>query len=275
MYMETTSNAHDFVPSLNGLPGRLVDKVHTLALRNPIAQRRTESLRRRVLTREFLDSTDYNHLMTRYLVLGRDGLHSAEWMTRNYRWRHFKRAAVLGAWRWLGVYENSEFLIPLVFGDGEGLDFGGARGPIGPNVPICDRLDTDVFGRPVAYQDLKAVKNRSLDYIFSSHTLEHIAALDGTLQLLNRKLKPGGVLVLHLPAYTCTRWRAGTHSYADAKGASPHVHTFYLALDPTVPADLRADKAAKPIDLHVRKHFTVEQASMVGDNSIWIVARKG
>ena len=271
----TTTHADGFAPSQSDLPRRAAEKVRTVALRNPIAQRRVDAQRRRILTRYFLESTEYNHLMTHHLQWGVDGLNSAEWMTRNYRWRHFKRAAVLGAWRWLGVYENSEFLIPLVFGDGEGLDFGGARGPISLDVPICDRLDTDVFGRPVAYQDLKAVKNRSLDYIFSSHTLEHLSALDGTLQMFSRKLKPGGLLVLLLPAYTCTRWRAGTHTYADAKGASAHVHTFYLALDPTVPADLRADKAAVPIDVRVRKHFTVEQASMVGDNSIWIVARKG
>jgi SAM-dependent methyltransferase len=273
--MHITTSADGFAPVVSGLPRRAADKVRTLALRNPITQRRTESLRRRVLTREFLDSTEYNRLMIRDLELGVDGLNSAERMTPNYRWRHFKRAAALGAWRWLGVYENSEFLIPLVFGDGAGLDFGGARGPIGLDVPVCDRLETDVFGCPVEYRDLKAVKNRSLDYVFSSHALEHIPALDGTLQLLSRKLKPGGVLVLNLPAYTCMRWRAGTHAYADEQGDSPHVHTFYLALDPAVPAALRAATSAVAIDVAVRKHFTVEDARMVGDNSIWIVARRG
>lgn len=272
--MHTTTNVDGLVPSLGGLPRRAADKVRTVALRNPIAQRRADAQRRRILTRDFLDSTGYNRLMTRYLEWGVDGLNSAELQTRNYRWRHVRQARVLGAWRWLGVYENSEFLVPLVFGGGQGLDFGGARGPISLDVPICDRLETDAFGRPVAYPDLKAVKNRSLDYIFSSHTLEHIPALDGTLQMFSRKLKPGGLLVLLLPAYTCTRWRAGTHTYADEKGASPHVHTFYLALDPSVPPDLRADRAAVPIDVRVRTHFAVEQARLVGDNSIWIVGRR-
>lgn len=264
--MHTSTSAGRIAPSAGEMPKRVAGKLRKLALSNPIAQRQAAIQRRRVLTHDFLASPRYDALMRRDWQPAVDGLNSAEWQTPNYRWRHFKRNHILGAWRWLGVYENSKFLLPL--------DFGGARGPISLEVAICDRLERDIFGRPVAHASLDAVPDEAFDFVWSSHTLEHIRALDDTLAALVDKLKPGGTLALLLPAYTCTRWRAGTHAYADGKGDSSHVHTFYLALDPNVPPELRADPAAVPIDVQVRRHAVIEQARMVGDNSIWIVARR-
>lgn len=46
-----------------------------------------------------------------------------------------------------------------------------------------------------------------VDYIFSSHCLEHIPDWVGVLDYWSTKLKPGGVLFLYLPHYSQTYWR--------------------------------------------------------------------
>ncbi len=46
-----------------------------------------------------------------------DGANSAELLTKNFKYRHFKKNRVLGAWRWLGVYEKRNLLQKYVFSD--------------------------------------------------------------------------------------------------------------------------------------------------------------
>jgi len=202
---------------------------------------------------------------------GRDGRDSAELETTNYRYRHRKKNDILGAWRWLGLYEKRDVVRPYVFSDKlSGVDVGGARGPISMNVDICDRLDTDIFGRPVRFHDLGEIEDASLDYAWSSHTFEHLPGLDAFLNRLRDKLKPGGKLFTLVPAYTCRRWRAGIHHYADGKGDSSHLYTFHLRSD--TPSDINESFCA--IDELVGRTLTVEEASMVGDNSIFIHATR-
>ena len=89
---------------------------------------------------------------------------------------------------------------------GCGLDVGsGGRHP--------DRLhDTENKIRPLAIgvdllgsqligyaNNLKWFKDDVLDYVFSSHLLEHMADISGTLKEWLRVLKPGGRIVLYLP----------------------------------------------------------------------------
>lgn len=47
----------------------------------------------------------------------------------------------------------------------------------------------------------------NLDYIFSSHCLEHITNWVDVLLYWTKKLKSGGVLFLYLPDYSQTYWR--------------------------------------------------------------------
>jgi predicted SAM-dependent methyltransferase len=46
-----------------------------------------------------------------------------------------------------------------------------------------------------------------LDYIFSSHCLEHLTDWVGVLDYWTSRLKSGGVLFLYLPDYSQTYWR--------------------------------------------------------------------
>jgi len=46
-----------------------------------------------------------------------------------------------------------------------------------------------------------------VDYIHSSHTLEHVPDWVGTLEYWAKHIKPGGVLFLYLPDYSQTYWR--------------------------------------------------------------------
>lgn len=47
----------------------------------------------------------------------------------------------------------------------------------------------------------------NLDYIFSSHCLEHVNEWVQVLEYWSSKLKSGGVLFLYLPDYSQTYWR--------------------------------------------------------------------
>lgn len=47
----------------------------------------------------------------------------------------------------------------------------------------------------------------NLDYVFSSHCLEHLVDWVGVLDYWESKLKEGGVIFLYLPHYTQEYWR--------------------------------------------------------------------
>jgi SAM-dependent methyltransferase len=52
--------------------------------------------------------------------------------------------------------------------------------------------------------------DRSLDYVFSSHCLEHIDDWSDALAEWARKVRPGGVLFLYLPHPACAIWHPGS-----------------------------------------------------------------
>jgi SAM-dependent methyltransferase len=246
-------------------------KAQLMLTRNPLVEAWLGRKRRRTLTRQFIESEDYTRMMMKGFDPEIDGANSAELRTRNFNHRHFKHNRVLGAWRWLGVYENRAVLTDYVFSKGlEGLDLGGARGPISLEVDICDRLEKDIFNRPVRYSNVSQIPEDLLDYVWSSHTLEHIEDLDAFIGSLSTKLKPGGKLITLVPAYTCTRWRAGRHEYADARGASNHLYTFCLAKD----TEKTGLPGCVPIDELIGRHLRIDDATMAGDNSIFIVATR-
>lgn len=49
--------------------------------------------------------------------------------------------------------------------------------------------------------------NREVDYIFSSHCLEHLPDWVAGLEAWSKLLRPGGVLFLYLPDYSSEYWR--------------------------------------------------------------------
>lgn len=56
------------------------------------------------------------------------------------------------------------------------------------------------LGLPV-YDSLEQIDDNSLDYLYSMNVLEHINDDQMILHLMNRKLKPGGRLLLYVPAF--------------------------------------------------------------------------
>jgi len=253
------------------LPHRISAKARRSLADNPLTRAVAMRRHRRILTREYITSTAYSDLMMRHYDPSIDGPESAERLTSNFRFRHFEKNRILGAWRWLGALEHRDLIATSVFDEQlGGLDLGGARGPISPAVEICDRLERDVFGRRVRYREIAEIDDGTLDYIWTSHTLEHIPGLEAFLASLSAKLASGGQLFAMVPAWTCQRWRAGVHSYADSAGTSPHLYTFALegddgasGMDPVV-----------RIDSVIGRSLRVEAATMAGDNSIFVVARK-
>ena len=83
---------------------------------------------------------------------------------------------------------------------GRGIDFGAGRWPLRGAEPID--LDTRL--------QLCDVPDSALDYVFSSHCLEHIRDWRRTMREFRRVLKPGGMLLLYLPHESMTLWNPET-----------------------------------------------------------------
>lgn len=99
----------------------------------------------------------------------------------------------------------AQFAIPYAkyFCKGVGVDVGCNRiewmfptaYPIDPNI----NPDYDALNFPENYKEL--------DYIFSSHCLEHLYNWVDVLDYWTSKIKIGGVLFLYLPDYSQVYWR--------------------------------------------------------------------
>lgn len=219
-------------------------------------------------TEAFLRSREYAELMSRHLpVDGSHDQHEAQNETQNYRFRHHTVAHRLGVFRWRGIQKHLDTLLPLLTVPGSKVvDFGGAGGPLGLGSDVVDRLSEDAWGRAVTHHSLSEL-GESVDVVFSSHALEHIPDLDDVLRSMQRCLKPGGQLILHVPSFHCERWRAGVHSNARY---NDHVWTFGVGQDPAgLACQNYVDIASK-----VGEFFAVRRAEYCGDDSILVLASK-
>jgi len=96
----------------------------------------------------------------------------------------------------------SQFAIPyaLHFCKGYGVDIGCAKKEwMFPGANPVDPAFTEYDSLNFPYENL--------DYIFSSHCLEHLPDWVSHLNYWGQKLKSGGILFLYLPAYSQTYWR--------------------------------------------------------------------
>lgn len=75
---------------------------------------------------------------------------------------------------------------------GEGLDIGYGGDLLAPNCRGWDFEDGDA-------QYLAGIPDSKYDFVYSSHTLEHLPEAETALQNWWRVLKPGGYLILFLP----------------------------------------------------------------------------
>ena len=195
-------------------------------------------------------------------------LYDAEPKTNNYNIRHFQLTQKLGGWRWKGMFTYRETFIPLIFSkELKGIDFGGSQRPIASHLDIVDIESTDFYGRPVKYKSLDEV-DYDIDFIFSSHTLEHIPNLNETLNQIYTNLVKDGILALNLPSYSCKRWWADTGNWM---GGTPHVHTFKLKktkVNEDIPNLLNIDEILEDVG------FNISLAEYAGDNNIIVFAEK-
>ncbi len=229
----------------------------------------------RFVTPAFLRSPVCARLMLSRVPEGADpGLHEMEQRTPSAVMRHADLAPLLGVWRWRGVWKHRDTVLGELEREGARvLDFGGAGGPLGLGSMVVDLKEQDVNGKTVSFRSLAQVRafrtgEPIASCVFTSHALEHMPDLDGALAQIHDALRPGGLLIAHVPAWTCVRWRAGVHTSPDF---APHVWDF--GIEDVAPIEgLRAYTniaarvaAAGP---------AVELAEYCGDDSIMVMGRK-
>ncbi len=89
------------------------------------------------------------------------------------------------------------------FCSGKGVNVGASRWPFPGATPIQEGGDQDAY-------KLDSIPDDSLDYVFSSHCLEHLDRWQEALELWISKIKMGGVLFLYLPHESMKLWHRGS-----------------------------------------------------------------
>jgi len=254
-------------------PRRVARKLYESSPRElmEIARRRYRPLARRLhhpspITEQFLRSDEYQALMRLHVPCTGDyGLHEAETVTQSFLHRAFETDDRLGPFRWRGIQENLDLVLDLITDPSKlTVDLGGAASPFGLGSVVVDQLPFDCYGNEVPHGSLDELP-RKADVIISSHTLEHIPELDAELERIASSMTPGGTFIALVPAYTCERWRAGTHSHATF---GDHVWTFGLSGTTGVPDGLIS---YVEFDELLAKYFDVESVRYCGDDSIFAV----
>lgn len=115
---------------------------------------------------------------------------------------------VLGGWKYEGKFYPDYLLVGgAIYGilakakeycQGRGIDVGASSWPFPGSTPIDLGDDT---------LNLSDITDGSQDYVFSSHTLEHISDWKGALKEWVGKLRPGGIIFVYLPHPDCGLWR--------------------------------------------------------------------
>lgn len=91
----------------------------------------------------------------------------------------------------------------LAWCEGNGIDVGAGLWPLPGALPI------DLERGPGAARTIDDIPDGSLDFVFSSHCLEHIVDWRAALRAWVGKLRPGGIVFLYLPHPDCAIWHPG------------------------------------------------------------------
>lgn len=143
--------------------------------------------------------------------------------TIEYKGKKYPRFQAMG--------NASQFAIPYAkhICQGDGYDIG------------CNRLEWALPGATpidITFDDSWEAYNlpdRMVDYIYSSHCLEHLYDWVGALDYWTSKIKSGGVLFLYLPHYVQEYWRPWNNR--------KHIHIF----SPDIIRDYMIDRNYKNV----------------------------
>ena len=87
----------------------------------------------------------------------------------------------------------------MTYCQGKGIDVGADRWPFSNAIPVRNEPQQNAY-------KLDQIADGSLDYVFSSHCLEHLDQWQDALKLWIQKLQRGGVLFLYLPHESMKMW---------------------------------------------------------------------
>ena len=108
---------------------------------------------------------------------------------------------------------------------GTGVDVGSGHWPL----PGATALDAS--RGPGKSRSIREFGDGSLDYVFSSHCLEHIVTWQEELAAWIGKLRPGGILFLYLPHPECGIWQPGSPMVGDHHRWAPTPEGIHAALE--------------------------------------------
>jgi SAM-dependent methyltransferase len=109
----------------------------------------------------------------------------------------------------MGGAGHAIFPKALMYCQGTGVDIGAGLWPLPGATPV------DVWRGAGAGRSVTDFDDESLDYIFSSHCLEHIENWMEYLTEWTTKLRVGGVIFLYLPHPDCAIWHPGSPFVGD------------------------------------------------------------
>src|SRR3989338_2336729 len=124
----------------------------------------------------------------------------------------------------IGGAGHAIFDVAMRYCQGKGVDVGAGLWPLPGSTPVD--LERGL-GRGKSISDFA---DESLDYIFSSHCLEHIEDWRPALDLWVKKLRPGGTLFLYLPHPDCAIWHPGAPFVGDGHKWIPTPEVISAAL---------------------------------------------
>lgn len=125
----------------------------------------------------------------------------------------------------VGGASHAIFPRALKYCHGTGIDVGAGLWPLPGATAV------DVWRGPGAGKLISDFDDRSLDYVFSSHCLEHIENWREALAEWVRKLRPDGTIFLYLPHPYCAIWHPGSPFVGDGHKWSPRPEIIKQALE--------------------------------------------
>lgn len=104
----------------------------------------------------------------------------------------------------MGGAGHAIFCEALKFCQGKGIDVGAGLWPLPGAIPV------DVWRGLGVGKGVLDFEDGSLDYVFSSHCLEHIKNWQEALDEWVKKIETDGIIFLYLPHPDCAIWHPGS-----------------------------------------------------------------